>query len=263
LFGFSSKQNPGTVTGINGAFTTPNPLTGAPAAAIVAINGYGTDGSDVYIRRDGSLTWTGNQDVNGVDLNDVGTVNAQEVAASSVVASGVTVSTTTGVESVALGNNSTLSHIDSGNQIFAMDDGGMAVTNAAGNSPAPLSASTMQLANIAIPRTSCSKNGLIGADSDGSGLILSCQFGEWAPIGGSGLRYNYYSISTGSTVPAPNCPGGGIPQIVITGQNFSVDTTAAVNFSPVTGTGPWTFNPTDGSGVSIAADAIAETYCAF
>ena len=117
--------------------------------------------------------------------------------------------------------------------------------------------------NIATPRTACSPNGAIASDVDGSGLPLVCQFGQWLPIGGPGQRYNYYTVVDGSVVPAPECPGGGLPQIVVSAQNFTVDSTAAVNFSPVEGTGPWTVQITDGGGVPIAGTATAETYCTF
>lgn len=121
----------------------------------------------------------------------------------------------------------------------------------------------LELGNIATPNGACSRNGAIAGDSDGSGLAFNCLYGRWVPIGGHGLRYAYYLVSNGSFVPAPTCPGGGTPEILLTAQNFYVDPTATVNLSPVSGTGPWTVNITDGSGSGIPGDAIAETYCTY
>jgi hypothetical protein len=126
----------------------------------------------------------------------------------------------------------------------------------------------IQPGNVATPRGSCTGTGIAG-DADGSGTMFSCQLvsagvREWLPIGGLGLREAYWAVQNGSVVPAPTCPAGGTPPaIAITGTNFSVDTTATVNLAPVTGTGPWTVNFTDGTGAAIVAKGTAETYCTF
>lgn len=93
LFGFSNAQSPATITGVNGAWTYANPLAGTPAASILAINGYGTDDGSVYIRRDGGVTWTGNQNVNEVSLYNVDDVATQTVHASGLVQAGTLQST--------------------------------------------------------------------------------------------------------------------------------------------------------------------------
>ena len=74
-FGFSRTQGASTINGLNGGWTATNPLGNLPAV-VLATNGPGTDGNSLYIRRDGSLTWTGSQDVNGVDLHNVGSIDA-------------------------------------------------------------------------------------------------------------------------------------------------------------------------------------------
>ncbi|MFP3637925.1 shufflon system plasmid conjugative transfer pilus tip adhesin PilV [Paraburkholderia sp. SIMBA_054] len=122
---------------------------------------------------------------------------------------------------------------------------------------------TLQAGNIAVPNTACSPNGNIAANSDGQGQILSCQGGVWLPIGGRVLRMAYYTVVNGSTVPAPVCPAGGLPEIEVAPQTFYVNPTAVVNFGPVVGGGPWTTFITDGAGNPDAGSAVASTYCAY
>ncbi|TDN59090.1 hypothetical protein [Paraburkholderia sp. BL10I2N1] len=251
-FGFSKVQNSGTITGLNGAWTATNPLPGSPAAAILATNGPTSDGNSVYIRRDGTLTWTGDQNVNHVSLHNVHDIDAEgTIAAPTLAASNADVSN-------AIRTPSTLY-----------------VQNAAGGAPAPIDTGaetvhgnatvtgTLTAGNLAVPRSACSGTG-IAANSDGSGQYLSCQFGVWLPIGGPILRMAYWNVANGSVVPAPTCPSGGLAQIELTPQVFSVDPTTAVNFGPVGGTGPWTISIVDGSGVPIAgAKGVVSTYCSY
>ncbi|WP_175700975.1 shufflon system plasmid conjugative transfer pilus tip adhesin PilV [Burkholderia ambifaria] len=124
---------------------------------------------------------------------------------------------------------------------------------------------TLQAGNIAVASTSCSPNGKIAANSDGSGQILSCQFGTWLPIGGRWLRYGYYTVYDAWWVPAPTCPNGGSMQIQVTPQNFAVNNTSVVNSGPATWTGNgWQVHLTDGSGNGIpGAQGIAATYCSY
>lgn len=254
-FGYSSTRNSATVYGINGAWNASNPLPGTPAAAILATNGALDDGNSLYIRRDGSLTWTGDQNVNGVSLHNVNSIDATgTIAAPTLAASNVAVSNA------------------------VRTPGTLQVQNAAGTAPAPISTGaatvngnaiitgTAQVGNIAVPRTGCTGTGIAG-DADGSGLMLSCQRGAngvslWLPIGGTILRYGYYTVANGSGVPVPNCAAGGTPQIVIDGQSLYVDPTATVNYG-VSGAGPWVVSITDGSGAGIGGWAVATTYCAF
>ena len=205
----------------------------------------------MYIRRDGSLTWTGSQNVNGVDLHNVGNVDAQgTIAAPTLAASNVAVSNA------------------------VRTPGTLDVQNAAGTAPAPISTGgatingslqatqTIMPGAVGVTRTFCATNGQAATNSDGSGQWLSCQNHLWLPIGGTALRYNYYLVANGSLVPAPPCSNGGTPQIVVTRQNFSVDTTATVNVS-TSGSGPWNTWFTNGSGAGTSATGVAETYCSY
>ncbi|MFL9886753.1 hypothetical protein PQR66_27180 [Paraburkholderia agricolaris] len=249
-FGYSNYQNAATVTGLNGAWHTPNPLPGNPPAAIVATNALDSDGNSVYIRRDGSLTWTGSQNVNGVDLHNVGNIDATgTIAAPTVAASNVAVSNS--VRSPAT----------------------LYVQNQSGTGPAPIDSGpatihgnatvtgTLTVGSIAAPGTGCSGTGIAG-NSDGSGQVLSCQYGMWVPIGGRIQGYGYYTVQNGQGVPAPVCPRGATPQILINPRSIYVDTTATVNYG-IAGSGPWTIYIMDGTGAGIQGQVSASTYCAY
>jgi hypothetical protein len=249
-FGYSSSRNPGTIYGIDGAWNAVNPLPGSPAGAILATNGSGSDGTSLYIRRDGSLTWTGDQDVNGVSLHNVNNIDAEgTIAAPAVAASNVAVSNA--VET----------------------PGTLEVLDAAGTAPAPIRTGaatvsgnatitgTAQLGNIAVPRAACTGTAIAG-EYDGSGVMFSCQGGIWLPVGGPTMRYGSYEVQNGWGVPAPACSQGGIPAIVIDPASLYVDTTAVVNYS-FSGTGPWTAWITDGQGNGIQGSAVAKTYCTY
>ncbi|WP_321817830.1 MULTISPECIES: hypothetical protein [unclassified Paraburkholderia] len=253
-FGYSSTRNPGTISGLNGAWTATNPLSGTPAAAILATNGQGDDGNSLFIRRDGSLTWTGSQNVNGVDLHNVGSIDATGTIAAPVVSA---------------------SNAEVANAVRS--PGTLYVQNAAGTATAPIDTGAaavhgnatvygaLEVANTATPRTSCTSTAgttRIAANADGSGQILSCLYNQWVPVSGPSPRYQYYTVTNGSYVPAPTCSAGGSPQVLIVPQNFYVNSTAQVN-SYVTGSGPWTVYLTDGQGADIGAQGVVETYCAY
>jgi hypothetical protein len=239
-FGYSKAQNPGTITGLNGAWTATNPLAGNPAAAILATNGPTSDGNSVYIRRDGALTWTGDQNVNHVSLHNVhnldaeGTISAANVGATGAIAA-----------SGAVAAGTTLS---------------AGTTVAAGT--------TVSTGSVGWPRTACPKANAIAGASDNSGLLLSCQnlsgVLQWMPVGGQKLWYGYTAINSGwgTFVPSPVCPAGGSPGIVVSGQSLYVDPTAAIQY-PIVGTGPWTVYITDGSGNVISGNAVASTFCSY
>ncbi|WP_321810255.1 MULTISPECIES: hypothetical protein [unclassified Burkholderia] len=255
-FGFSTNQNPAAIKGLNGRWTATNPVPGAPAGIVMATNGPSSDGIAVFIRRDGSLKWTGSQDVNGVDLHNVGNIDATgTIAAPTLAASNATVSN-------AIRTPGTLN-----------------VQNAAGTAPAPINTGaatvngdatitgTATIGNVAWPRTACAGTALASA-ADGSGMVLSCQRDPitgsrvWLPIGGSWQQYARFVVVHGSFVPAPSCNAAGTPEILLAPQGVYIDPTAALNFT-ASGAGPWTIAITDGSGNPIGVIAIATTYCAY
>ncbi|KWC91730.1 hypothetical protein [Burkholderia cepacia] len=250
-FGFSTSQNSAVVRGLNGAWTATNPVPGAPAGIVMATNGPSSDGNSVFIRRDGSLKWTGSQDVNGVDLHNVGNIDATgTIAAPTLAASNVAISNA------------------------VRSPGTLAVQNADGTAPAPISTGdstvngqlqvtqTITPGAVATPRAWCPTNGAMAQNSDGRGQVLSCQDHAWLPIGGPALRHGYFMVQNGWGVPTPNCATGGIPQIVFSPVSFYVNPTATVNVS-ASGSGPWTVFITDGNGNGIGGMAVVETYCSY
>lgn len=247
-FGYSNAQNPAQIVGINGAFTAPNPL-GSKAASIMATNGPQTDGSSVYIRRDGSLTWTGDQDVNNVSLKNVNDIKTQTleasgaVAAASVAATGaVTAATMTATDAVTAAT--------------------MTATGAIrGNSVT--STTTLQAGNIAVPRAACAPNGQTAGNSDGSGQQLTCQYGIWLPTGGRLLRMGYYPVSDGSNVDKPTCPSGGTPIVELAPLSWYVNNSATVNFNAYDYGSYWLIRITDGDGAGIQGSGAAGTYCSY
>lgn len=254
-FGYSSSLNPGTISGINGAWTATNPLPGAPAAAILATNGPDGDGNSLYIRRDGSLTWTGSQNVNGVDLHNVGNIDATgTIAAPTIAASNVAVSN-------AVRSPGTL-YVQSadGTATAPIDTGAAAIH---GNA---VVSGTVSVANTGVPHAACNSPAgttSMAANSDGSGQLLSCQGNQWMPVGGPWLRDGYTLAQSGSWVATPNCPAGASPAAEAFPQNFTVDEDGSVNFG-IYGTGPWQIFITDGRGQAIAgAQAQVATYCVY
>lgn len=257
-FGFSKMQNPAVIAGLNGSWTAANPIAGAPAAAILATNGDGVDGNSVYIRRDGSLTWTGDQNVNHVSMHNVHDIDAEGTIAAPLVAA---------------------SNADVSNAIRTPST--LLVQNAAGSAPAPIDTGDaavhgnetvdgyVKVGDIGWPRTSCSNPSQLAGATDHSGLLLACQLVDgvlqWMPVGGSKLWYGYTRIpaGTGYVVDNPGCPAGGTPEIVVTGQSLYVNPSAAVNY-PYSGTGPWTVYITDGTGAVIPnASAVAQMFCGY
>ena len=250
-FGFSTTQNSALVRGLNGAWTANNPVPGAPAAVVMATNGPSADGNSVFIRRDGSLKWTGSQDVNGVDLHNVRNIDATgTIAAPTLAASNAAVTNA------------------------VRTPGTLLVQNADGTAPAPISTGdgtvngqlhvtqSITPGAIATPRAWCPENGALAQNSDGRGQVLSCQDHAWLPIGGPALRHGYFMVQNGWGVPAPNCATGGTPQIIFSPVSFYVNPTATVNVS-ASGSGPWTVFITDGNGNGIGGTAVVETYCSY
>ncbi|MBN3785700.1 hypothetical protein [Burkholderia sp. Ac-20353] len=255
-FGFSKAQNSATINGLNGAWNAANPVPGAPPAVVLATNGPTTDGNSVYIRRDGSLTWTGDQNVNGVSLHNVNSIDATgTIAAPTLSASNVAVSNA------------------------VLTPGTLNVQNAAGTAPAPINTGaatvngnatvtgTVTAGNVAVPRAACVGTGIASA-YDGSGMPFACQRDPftgarvWLPIGGSWQQYARYVVWHGTFVWAPSCNAGGTPEILLAPQGVQIDPTTALNFN-VNGAGPWTVVITDGSGTPIWVPAVATTYCAY
>jgi hypothetical protein len=220
----------------------------------VATNALDSDGNSVYIRRDGSLTWTGDQNVNGVSLHNVNSLDATgTVKAGALIAAN-------GSRQTSIGN-------DGAGNTNVYQDGALQVIQTGTNLYAPVnvgavtSSGTIHAANIAVPRTYCARNGDIAGNTDGRGQQLNCLDNVWIPMSGPWTLYQTYAVYDGTVVPAPVCFAGAAPKIVISTQNFYVDNTAVVSWV-TQGSGPWTLYSVDGAGTQISAVGIASTYCA-
>jgi len=120
------------------------------------------------------------------------------------------------------------------------------------------------------PGGSCTTVNQMAADSDNSGLLLSCRnIGEgltWQPLGGTSQRMGRYTITGGTgTVPAPSCSAGGAPQIMVNYGNVPLNeyNNGDIQYV-VTGAGPWTVEFLDGTGaIYTNATGIASVYCTY
>jgi hypothetical protein len=255
-FGYSSSTNPSTIFGVNGQWNAVNPLGNQPATLMVT-NGPGSIGNSLYIRRDGSLTWTGNQDVNGVDLDKVGnlyatgTVQAQTITSENSGGTQATTMTTDAGGNTSLAQNGALNVTSTSTGTFAPVNAG-AIT----------SSSTIQAAAIANPGGTCPTNGQAATNADGSGQWYTCLNRAWTPIGGHWVLATQYAVTDSADIPAPSCSAGAAYKLTIATENLQVDTTAIVNWQ-TTGTGPWTVEAIDGGGAAISAGGIASVYCVY
>lgn len=248
------KTGPGFITGINGNWSVANPLGSQPGTIMATNNGGTSDDGMLYIRRDGSLTWTGDQNVNGVSLHNVKNIDAT----GTVSTNALTVSSTSSLGAATATTLNTTGNTTVGGTLTV--------------------ARTIQAGAIGFPRATCSPLGAMSSNSDGRGQLLSCQIMNdslsganpvWMPVGGPTQAYNFYQVGNGSVVPPPSCFGGGYPQIRLVPQTFRVDTTAAVNFVGP-GSGPWTISITNGSGSGtsnvdggVIGTGEVETYCSY
>ncbi|MHA6828260.1 hypothetical protein ACQUJV_18810 [Ralstonia pseudosolanacearum] len=80
--GYSDTVTPGTITGVNGAWSLTNPL--GNAAGVLAMRvGYGSSGWSAFVRRDGSLPMEGDLNFRGTNgtlhnIDNAATINAQK-----------------------------------------------------------------------------------------------------------------------------------------------------------------------------------------
>jgi len=73
--GASQSALPGTISGLGGTWTAPNPL-GSVAGLLCARIGYSSSGFAQFLRKDGSVAMTGNLNVGGNSLTNVQNLNA-------------------------------------------------------------------------------------------------------------------------------------------------------------------------------------------
>lgn len=248
--GATYSSNPSQIVGFGGAWLQANPLAGTPPAALFMLVGASSaigNTLNQFYRRDGTLPLTADLAGGGYNVDNVANVNATGVL------NGSTASLSTGTVQSATGN------------VQLADSSGNAANLVwVGNITSYGSISAvgwLKAGAIATPEAACSPNGISAFNADNSGQMLTCR-GVWVPTGGRYELYGQYEVANGWVVPAPTCSQGGSGVMFLNAQSFAVDNTAAVNFGPAGGNGPWTISITDGNpSVGIAGSGMATTYC--
>lgn len=210
-FGYSGSKNPSIVAAMDAQWTAANPLGGV-AGAVLATSGGANALDAIYIRRDGGVTWTGDQDVNGVNLNNVGTINGQNIN----LAAGEALNVASGAAVIySDGTNASL-----------RTGGNVSIQNADGSAPADIaqvgnvtSSGTVaaQVVNFNTTATSCSMNQVRVV---GNNVMSVCSpNGTWVPIsqlvGNVMTITKYLNYSDGMTIAKPTCPAGTATAAVI------------------------------------------------
>ncbi|SDR54371.1 hypothetical protein SAMN05443245_7412 [Paraburkholderia fungorum] len=226
-FGYSTQQNSATVVGLNGAWNTPNPLGNIPAA-IVATNALNADGDSVYIRRDGSLTWTGSQNVNGVDLHNVGNIDATgTIAATTVAASDANVSGTSTTTNLVVSADAQLQGSATPGAACSVDRSVRTNSTTWGGLLECLGGQwwSVGLGNSSVSvGVACSIRGQGAWDING--LQYLCNGSTYRPItefmGNSQVMFTMVAGDNNTGVSKPNCPNG-TPVIELVPQTVGLD----------------------------------------
>lgn len=106
--------------------------------------------------------------------------------------------------------------------------------------PGSIRADTPIKAATATMNQACSTNGLVAADSDGSGLMLSCERGKFGPIGGAwAVKTIATPVHDNQIVKAPACVAGGVPGAVIAPADMAGQEIGDTTYSLRKATGGW------------------------
>ncbi|TCK33434.1 hypothetical protein B0G84_7654 [Paraburkholderia sp. BL8N3] len=225
-FGYSTNRAPTTITGINGQWSTANPV-GNRAGIVMAINGFGADGNSPYYRRDGALPLTGTMNANNQDIRNVGNMTAKTLR----VQAG---------DSLMVGNGA----IYYGDDVNAAirTKGTLYLQNYQGTAGAPLSVGdvnssgtvnanavtagtvTATVGNINSTAGNCGWNGVAIRNNQ---MFVCNKWGNW--VGASSLVSNqtsdvhYSGYYNGWEVNPPACGPGGTPWYTIIPTTVSTD----------------------------------------
>jgi hypothetical protein len=244
--GANYASDPTTIIGFGASWHQPT--TASAGTLFMRVGANSTLGNTLFqfYRRDGLWPLTaalngGGQNINSVvNVNATGTLNGSQLD----VSSGTLQSTTGNFQLVnssgAAANITTVNNITASGNISA--------------------AGWLKAGAVGTPEVACSPYGVAAFNADGSGQMLTCR-GVWVPTGGRWELVGEYAVQNGWGVPAPSCSAGGLGKMLLNAQTFAVDTTAAVNFGPASGSGPWTVTITDGQGNGIAGSGMATTFC--
>jgi hypothetical protein len=225
-FGYSTNQVPGTVSGLNGQWTTPNP-NGNVAASIVAINGFGNDANSPYYRRDGALPLTGALAGGGQDANNLKNINATGNVAAATATLQAGNALNIGGGAIYYGDASNAA-IRTNGAVYLQNKAGSASADIAqvGNvtSTGTVTAPTV---NINTTAANCTWNTVT---MRGANQMWVCnQWGNWVPIsqliGNVMTVGKYVNQVDSSAIAKPTCTAG-TPTASIVPQNIGLNVAA-------------------------------------
>ncbi|KND57804.1 hypothetical protein BVER_03431 [Candidatus Burkholderia verschuerenii] len=219
-FGYSTNRAPGIITGNQGQWTFPNPV-GNRAGTILAINGFGSDGTSPYYRRDGALPLTGTMNANNQDIQNAGNVSAKTLK-------------------LQAGNSLQISNgaIYYGDTVNAAvrTNGTLYIQNEQATGAAPINAGDITSndtvsgnavnANVANINASAGNCGWNGVTIRNNTMYVCNKHGNW--VGVSALVSNqtadsqYSGWYNGCGVTPPACGPGGTAWYRITPQNMAI-----------------------------------------
>ena len=173
--GRTTSATPGTITGYGAGWTATSPINKAGVVAI--LGGYNSSGYGVYFRIDGTSTMTGNANIGGHDLVNVGNMTAT----GTVTAANVQTATlNAGVGSIT--GLLTSGSLNTGAGTFSGPITTADNVTAAGNIAATGGVSGSALTpNLVVSANSpCSGYASGAIAKDANGMTLSCQSGSWS-----------------------------------------------------------------------------------
>ncbi|MDT8842540.1 hypothetical protein ParKJ_34460 [Paraburkholderia fungorum] len=225
-FGYSTNKAPGTITGLNAKWSTPNPNGNVPAS-IVAINGFGNDANSPYYRRDGALPLTGALAGGGQDANNLKNINATgNVAAATVsLQAGNSLNISTGATYYG---DTTNAAVRTNGSLYLQNKAGTAAANIAQvgnvNSSGTITAPTV---NFNTTAGTCSWNTVtLRANNQ---MWVCNQWGNWVPISqliGNVMTVAKYVNQTDTAgIGKPSCTSG-TPTATIVPQNIGLNVAA-------------------------------------
>lgn len=221
--GFTLLPTPTQIIGPNGVWPEPNPLPGSPSGVIAARFGFGSSGLGQFVRiadsRDpnlqGNLSVAGTAAVGG-DLTGRGNIGTSDNVSACLRAAmqtdGQVVSRATNclVRAFMNPNTATIGVNDAAGNPMVVLDGNTGNITAQGTA----SLGMAQINTIATAGSACASNALVARD--GSGALLSCQYGQWKVQGDSKCVFTTTDLDLiqddgrcYNSVVSPNSPAGG------------------------------------------------------
>jgi hypothetical protein len=225
-FGYSTNQAPGTISGLNAQWATPNPNGNVPAS-IVAINGFGNDANSPYYRRDGALPLTGALAGGGQDANNLKNINATGTVSAATV--NLQAGNSLNISSGATYYGDTVNAaVRTSGALFLQNKAGSAAADLAQvgniNSSGTVTAPTV---NFNTTAGNCTWNTVTMRANNQ--MWVCNQWGNWVPIsqliGNVMTVAKYVNQPDTATIAKPSCTSG-TPTATIVPQNIGLNVAA-------------------------------------